>query len=244
MRCIIGSVKNSNMGTLFIVATPIGNLQDITSRALDTISSVDFIACEDTRVTSNLIKKHFLGREQEMLSKLFPFYERNENDKMIQVINMLKNDKNVALVSDAGTPTVSDPGFKLVRECKAQGINVVSIPGPSALLSALVSSGLPTDKFTFLGFPPLKQGHRLNLFKNLKESNKFIESTVIFYESPYKILKTLRDLKEIFGDITISVARELTKIHETVEHRNVQEFIDTYSKNRPKGELTILFNLK
>lgn len=244
MRCIIGSVKNSSMGTLFIVATPIGNLQDITSRALDVLSSVDFIACEDTRVTSILIKKHFSGHEQEVLSKLFPFYERNENDKMIQVINMLKNDKNVALVSDAGTPTISDPGFKLVRECKALGINVVSIPGPSALLSALVSSGLPTDKFTFLGFPPLKQGHRLNLFKNLKESNKFIESTIIFYESPYKILKTLQDLKEVFGDIKISVARELTKIHETLEHKSVQEFIDKYSKNRPKGELTVLFNLK
>jgi len=244
MRCIIGSVKNSNMGTLFIVATPIGNLQDITSRALEVLEKVDFIACEDTRTTSILIKKYFLGKEKELIGKFFPFYEKNEQGKMVQVINMLKNEMDVALVSDAGTPTISDPGFKLVRECRLLGIKVISIPGASAVITALSSSGLPTDKFLFIGFPPLKRGHRIKLFENIKKSQEFIKSTIIFYESPHKILKTLEDLMEVFGNIQITISRELTKIYENTEQKNIQEFIQIYSKTKVRGELTVLFNLK
>jgi len=231
-------------GTLFIVSTPIGNLQDITFRALKTLESVDFIAAEDTRITSILLKKYFPENYKQMNLKLFPFFEKNEQLKAEQILNILKNGKNVALVSDAGTPTVSDPGFKLVRECKAQGIDVVSIPGPTGVISALVSSGLPTDKFTFLGFPPLKPGHRLELFKKVQESHKYVEATIIFYESPHKILKTLQDLKSVFGNIQIVVARELTKIHEKVERGSIQQFIDSYSKKGVRGELTVLFSLK
>ncbi len=231
-------------GTLYLVATPIGNLQDITLRALKTLEEVDFIACEDTRLTSILVNKYFIDSKEVIKSKFFPFYEKNENLKAEQVLNMLKNEKNVALVSDAGTPTISDPGFKLVRECKRLGINVVSIPGQTAFVSALVSSGLPTDKFIFLGFPPLKQGHRQTLFKKIKEGKKYLEATIIFYESPHKILKTLNDLKAVFGNIKIVVARELTKIHESVEERAIEDYINLYTKSSPKGELTILFNLK
>lgn len=230
-------------GTLYVVATPIGNLEDITLRALKTLEEVDFIACEDTRISSILLKRYFPDNSGVMHQKLFPYYEKNEIGKMPQVLNLLKNGKSVALVSDAGTPTISDPGFKLVRECKKEGIEVVSIPGPTALISALASSGLPTDKFTFLGFPPLKQGNRLTLFRDLKSAYKYLETTIIFYESPYKIIKTLEDLKSVFGNIEIVVTRELTKIHERVEKATVDEFISKFSKG-VKGELTILFNLK
>jgi 16S rRNA (cytidine1402-2'-O)-methyltransferase len=230
-------------GKLYIVATPIGNLEDITFRALKTLQEVDFIACEDTRITSILLKRYFPDSFVIMHQKLFPFYEKNEMSKMPQILNLLKNGKNVALVSDAGTPTISDPGFKLVRECREQEIEIVSIPGPAAFTSALVSSGLPTDKLIFLGFPPLKQGNRITLFRNLKEANNYLETTIIFYESPYKILKTLEDLKSIFGNIQIVVARELTKIYEKVEKRSIEEFLSQFSKG-VKGELTVLFSLK
>lgn len=232
------------MGTFFIVATPIGNLQDITLRALKTLEDVDFIACEDTRKTSFIIKQYFKGREKEMLDKLFSYYEQVELQKIPQVVNLLKNGKNVALVSDAGTPAVSDPGFKLIREIIKNDIKVVSIPGASSVISSLVSSGLPTDKFLFVGFLPLKPGHRINFLKDLKQSLKYVNSTVIFFESPYKLLRTLSDIKEIFGDIEIVITRELTKIHEEIIKAKISTLILKYEKRAPKGEITVLFNLK
>ena len=232
------------MGNLYIVSTPIGNLQDITLRALETLASVDFIASEDTRHTTILIKKYFEENPREITDKLFPYYEEIEVQKIPQVMNLLLNDKNVALVSDAGTPTISDPGFKLVREALANKIKVISIPGPTSLISALVSSGLPTDKFQFLGFLPQKPGHRLKFLIDLKKSLEILSSTVIFFESPYKIKKSLIDLKEVFGDIEIVVGRELTKIHEEVIKDKISIFIEKYEKSSPKGELVILFNLK
>lgn len=231
------------MGTLYIVATPIGNLQDITLRALETIERVDFIASEDTRKTSILINHYFKDNKQ-IHAKLFSYYEQTEIKKIPQIINLLKNGKDVALISDAGTPTISDPGFKLVRESIEEGIKVISIPGPSSVLSSLVSSGLPTDKFLFLGFLPKKPGHRLSLLKNLKKSQELIAATVIIFESPHKIYMTLTDMINIFGDIEISVARELTKVHETTLRNNISEFIKIYQKNDPKGEIVILFSLK
>lgn len=231
------------MGNLYIVATPIGNLQDITLRALQTLSEVDFIASEDTRKTGILIKHYFKEKEIEMREKLFSYYEQTEIKRVPQIINLLLNGKNVALVSDAGTPTISDPGFKLVRECIKEGIKVVSIPGPTSLISALVSSGLATDKFLFLGFLPKKQGHRKTILKNLKKSLRLINSTVIIFESPYRLLAALSELKEILGDIEIVVARELTKIHEEVRKDLISNQINHY-KNGVKGEIVILLSTK
>lgn len=232
------------MGTLYIVATPIGNLQDITFRAIEVLNMVDVIACEDTRKTSVIIKRYFPNNQIEMQAKLFSYYEQVEYKKIPQIINLLKNDKNVALVSDAGTPTISDPGFKLVREALKEKIKVISIPGPSSLISALVSSGLPTDKFMFLGFLPQKSGHRKTFLINLKDSQQKISNTIIFFESPYKIITTLDNLKDVFGDIEIVIARELTKIYESVQKQKISLFLNIYREKLPKGEITVLFNLR
>jgi 16S rRNA (cytidine1402-2'-O)-methyltransferase len=232
------------MGTLYIVATPIGNLQDITLRSLNTLRDVDFIACEDTRVASILIRHYFKENPKIIFDKLFSYFEQNEIVKINKVLNLLNNDKNVALISDAGTPTISDPGFKLVREAHLQKINVVSIPGPSSVISSLASSGLPTDKFTFLGFLPIKPGHRITLLQKLKKSLKIVSTTVIIFESPYKILKTLQDIESVFGNIDIVMTRELTKIHEEIKKDKIQNFVNYINKKPLKGEITILFNLK
>lgn len=232
------------MGNLYIVATPIGNLQDITLRALSTLKDVDFIACEDTRKTAFLIRHYFKEDQKEMVNKLFSYYEEKEIEKQSKITNLLLNGMNVALVSDAGTPTISDPGFKLVRECIKLGVKVISIPGPSSVVSALVSSGLPTDKFTFLGFLPQKPGHRIKFLENLKKSEDFISSTIIFFESPHKLQKSLSDLLIIFGDIEIVIAREMTKIHEEITKQKISEYIVLYKNKLPKGEFVILLNLK
>lgn len=232
------------MGNLYIVATPIGNLQDITLRAMETLKSVDFLLCEDARTTSNLLNfiNNKLG-EPVKKQKLIPLYEENEVKIIQEVISTLKNGFNIGIVSDAGTPTISDPGFKLVRECIKEGIRIESIPGPTSLISALVSSGLPTDKFMFLGFLPKKVGHRKTLLENLQKSLKLINSTVIIFESPHRLLKTLDELISVFGDIEIVVARELTKVHEEVKKDLISNQIRHY-KNGVKGEIVLLFNLK
>jgi 16S rRNA (cytidine1402-2'-O)-methyltransferase len=230
-------------GKIFIVATPIGNLKDITFRALEVLKLVDYIACEDTRHASILIKEYFYESQKEMYGKLFAYYEENESGKIPQILNLLTNGKNVALISDAGTPTISDPGFKLVRECKRNNINVISIPGASSVISSITASGLPTDKFIFLGFLPLKQGHRINLLENLKKSLENLSSTVVYFESPHKIIKNLIDLKSVFGDITLTVVREQTKIHEEIISLKISELLERYKKG-VKGEMVILFNLK
>ncbi|OGH07379.1 MAG: 16S rRNA (cytidine(1402)-2'-O)-methyltransferase [Candidatus Levybacteria bacterium RBG_13_35_9] len=231
------------MGTLYIVATPIGNLQDITLRALKTLESVDFIASEDTRTSAILIKHYFKGREKEILEKLFSYYEQNESQKIPEVLNLLENGKNVALISESGTPAVSDPGFKLIREVLNKGIKVESIPGPSSVISALVFSGLPTDKFIYLGFLPKKSGHRENLLKKLKNALLLIESTVIIFESPFRVLKTLEELHKVFGNIDVVVVRELTKIHQDRVKDKITNLIEHYKKGI-KGEVIILFSLK
>jgi 16S rRNA (cytidine1402-2'-O)-methyltransferase len=232
------------MGNLYIVATPIGNLQDITLRAMETLRSVDFLLCEDIRTTSILL--NFINKktgEAEKKPKLILFFEENEIKIIEEAVSTLKSGFNIAVVSDAGTPTISDPGFKLVRECIKQGIKVESVPGPTSLISALVSSGLPTDKFLFMGFLPKKQGHRKSSLENLKKSLKLINSTVIIFESPHRLLKTLDEIKNVFGDIEIVVARELTKIHEEIRKDSINNQINHY-KNGVKGEIVLLFNLK
>lgn len=227
------------MGKLYLVSTPIGNLEDVTLRAKRILSEVSIIACEDTRKTGLLLKK----LEIERKAKLISYFEENEIRRIPEIINLLKDGKDVALASNAGTPTISDPGFKLVRECLKNNLEVIPIPGASALLAALVCSGLPTDKFIFLGYLPKKSGKRKKVLKNLATVLHSIVATVIIYESPYRILKTLNDLKDVFGDMEIVVCRELTKIHEEKKREKISEIIKYFQKTKPRGEFTILFHI-
>ena len=229
-------------GTLFIVATPIGNLQDITTRAIKTLMSVDAIAAEDTRKTG-LLLQNIMALNNTKRPRLISYYEQNEMQRIPEIINALKNGLNIALVSDAGTPTISDPGFKLVREAIREGIRVESIPGPSSVISSLVASGLPTDKFLFVGYPPRKPGHRRKLLENIASMIRIIRATIIIFEAPHKLIRTLEEMKEIFGDINIVICRELTKIHEETRREKISNSIDHFSKGKPKGEFVILFNL-
>lgn len=226
---------------LYIVATPIGNLEDITFRALNTLFSVETILCEDTRKTANLLQ-HFQKPDQK-IPNFISFYEENERQRIPEVISKLKQGTDIALVSNSGTPTISDPGFRLVRECWLESIKVVSIPGASSLIVALASSGLPTDKFIFLGFTSSKQSQRIKLFNQTKEAIERLSSTVIFFESPFRLNKSLADMMSVFGDIEIVIARELTKIHEEIKKGKISYFLDKYSKEIPKGEFVILFHL-
>jgi 16S rRNA (cytidine1402-2'-O)-methyltransferase len=224
------------MGTLYIVATPIGNMEDITLRAIRILAEVDIIACEDTRKTGMLLARLNIPKK-----KLLSYYEENELKRIPQILQILREGKNMALVSNSGTPTISDPGFKLVRECLNQGIKVEAIPGPSAVLTALVSSGLPTDKFLFLGYLPKKQGKRQEFLKNCKLLT--VHCTLIFFESPYRLPQTLKDFQEVFGDIEIVICRELTKIHEEIRRETISGAISHFEKTPPKGEFTLLFNI-
>lgn len=228
------------MGTLFIVSTPIGNLKDITLRALDTLKSVDYILAEDTRVSGKLLKNY--GIEKRMIS----FNDFNEEIKTPKAIADLKSGQDIALVSDAGTPLISDPGFKLLRQAITEGIKVESIPGPSSVIAALTISGLPPDKFLFLGYLPKKQTKRTKLLKSMftilaSMEDKKIKPTVILYESPHRILGTLEDIKELFGDIHIVIAREVTKLHEEVIRGSILEVIGSLENKPVRGELTVLF---
>lgn len=219
------------MGILYIVATPIGNLDDITIRAQKILGSVDYIACEDTRRTGQLLHSLHITPP-----KFLRYDDRNEQNTTPEILDLLESGKSVALVSDAGTPLISDPGFVIVREARKRGIPVVSIPGASALLTALTGSGLPANKFMYLGYPPEKQSHRLKLFGTLPK-----EITVIFYCAPHKLQSMLVDMKETLGDIKIVIARELTKIHEEYWKGNISEAIVYFAD--PKGEFVVCFSL-
>lgn len=227
---------------LYLVSTPIGNLEDITLRALNTLFAMDLIYCEDTRKTFSLLKN--FQKDALTIPGLVSYYEENELQRIPEVVDKLKEGKEIALATNAGTPTISDPGFKLVRECVREGIKVVPIPGPSSPIAALSSSGLPTDKFLFVGFLSPKQGQRLSLLRKIKESLEILPSTVILMESPFRIVKTLKDLQEVFGDIEIVIARELTKIYEEVKKEKISFFTSIYQEKEPKGEFVVLFNLK
>lgn len=232
------------MGILYIVATPIGNLQDITLRAIKILQSVDVIACEDTRKTGILLQKiaseNLQGHALEKKPCLVSYYEQNELQRIPEVIAAIKDGLNIALVSDAGTPTVSDPGFKLVRECIKEGIKVESIPGPSSVITALTVSGLPTDKFLFVGYPPKKTGHRKSFFENLGKLP--IKTTIIFFEGPHRLIRTLEGIMEAFGDVEIVICRELTKIYEEIRREKISKSLEHFTKTLPKGEFVILLN--
>jgi len=222
---------------LYLVSTPIGNLQDITLRAIEILKNVDIIACEDTRKTGFLLQRLKIVQR----GKLVSYYEENEEKRIPQLINEIKNGKSVALVSNAGTPTISDPGFKLVRECIAQNIKVIPIPGPSASLAALTASGFPPDKFLFLGYLPKKNLRRKKLLEKVKKIP--FSCTLILFESPKRVIKLLNEIQLIFGDVDLVLARELTKVFEEFLRGKPTELLKILEKNPPKGEVTVLFNI-
>jgi 16S rRNA (cytidine1402-2'-O)-methyltransferase len=218
------------IGTLYIVSTPIGNLEDITLRAIRVLKEVDLIAAEDTRHT-----KHLLDRYQ-IQTQLTSYHDHNKEEKAPVLIARLLEGKSVALVSDAGTPGISDPGYFLINLAADQKVPVVPIPGATAAIAALSVSGLPTDSFVFEGFLPAKHGARLKrLQKLLKE-----ERTIIFYEAPHKIMKTLEDITEVFGDRRAVITRELTKIHEETIRGTLPEILKHLREGSIKGEFTII----
>ena len=220
-----------NSGTLYIVGTPIGNLEDTTFRAIKTLQKVDLIAAEDTRHTSKLLQ-HF-----QILTPQLSYHQHNEQSRIPELIEKLNQGKAIALVTDAGMPAISDPGYELVKVCVEANISVVPIPGVTASITALCASGLPTNKFIFIGFLPTKIKLREEQLEKLSNSLE----TVVLYESPYKLLQTLEDLaKMLGGNRKIVLARELTKLHEEFWRGTVGQAIIHYQNNQPKGEFTLV----
>jgi 16S rRNA (cytidine1402-2'-O)-methyltransferase len=215
---------------LYIVPTPIGNLKDITLRALETLKEVELILAEDTRTTSNLLNHY------QITKPLSPYHQHNEHRVLQHLIDQLSQGKKMALVTDAGTPGISDPAFLLIRECIKLGIKVESLPGPTAFVPALVNSGIPSNRFVFEGFLPLKKG-RQTLLKKLAEEDR----TMIFYESPVRLVKTLQEFIQYFGaDRYCCISRELTKLFEENKRGNLQEVRDHFKEKNPKGEIVIV----
>ncbi len=221
-------------GKLYVVGTPIGNLEDISQRAVRTLGEVDFIAAEDTRVTLKLLN-HF-DIKKEMLS----YYEQNKNKKGNLIIERILKGENCAVVSDAGMPAISDPGEDLVRLAHENGITVESVPGPSALTTALAISGMKSGRFCFEGFLSVNKQSRKKHLESLKNE----ERTIIFYEAPLKLLNTLSDFLNVFGNRNITIVRELTKIHETVFRTTLKDAREFYSENTPKGEFVLIIEGK
>ncbi len=217
-------------GKLYIVGTPIGNLSDFSPRAIDTLSKVDFLAVEDTRVTVKLLN-HF-GIKKEMLA----YYEHNKNSKGNLIITRLLNGESCALLSDAGMPAISDPGEDLVRQAYENGIEVESVPGPSALITALAISGMPSGRFCFEGFLTMNKIGRREHLESLKNETR----TMIFYEAPHKLSATLQDMLKYFGNRKIAIVRELTKLHESVTHTDFEQAIAYYNDNDPRGEFVLI----
>lgn len=220
------------MGKLFIVATPIGNLSDISKRALDTLNNVDLILCEDTRVSIKLLNYY------NIKNKLIPYHKFNEKEKTNYIINELQT-KDIALISDAGTPCISDPGYVLVKEARENNIEVIGIGGISAVITALSISGLNTDSFTFYGFFPRVNKDKTNLIENIKKSNI---NTYIFYESPKRIINTLEYLYNALGNIRVSLSSDLTKLHEKTYYGNINDVLNTLKNNDKStlGEYTLI----
>lgn len=220
----------SAAGTLYVIATPIGNLEDITLRAIRILKDVRLIAAEDTRRTRILLDRY------DVVTPLTSLYDQNEAQKSGLVISRLLAGEDVAYVSDAGTPGISDPGYVLVRESVAQGIRVVPIPGPSALIAALSVSGLPMDRFVFLGFLPSKPLRRRKLLTSLREET----NTLIFYESPHRLAQSLKDIAEVLGDREVVVSREMTKVHEEFLRGPAGDLVARIGSAAVKGEVTLI----
>ena len=217
------------MGTLYVVATPIGNLEDITLRALRVLREVDLIAAEDTRHTGRLLAHYGISTPQTS------YHDHNKRLKLEPILEALTQG-DVALVCDAGTPGLSDPGYRLVREALARGFPVVPVPGPSALVAALVVSGLPTDAFVFLGFLPRRSGERRRLLAEVADQQR----TLVAFEAPHRLLESLADIETVLGDRPIAVARELTKLHEEVWRGTVRQARAHFEAHPPRGEITLV----
>ena len=223
----------SSSGVLYIVSTPIGNLGDITVRAIEILKTVDLIACEDTR-HSKFLLEHY-GIKKPLIS----YFDFSEKRRTPELLEKIKQGANIALISDAGTPGIADPGFRLIAGAIDAGIKVETLPGASAFLAALTLSGLPADRFVFEGFFPVKSGQKKNKLLALKNEDR----TLIFYESPHRILKSLEAIQETLGDIQVVVARELTKKFEEVFRGKLSEAITHFSNKKILGEFVVLFNL-
>src|SRR5215469_114271 len=223
--------KESKKGTLFVVATPIGNLEDITYRAVRVLKEADLIACEDTRHTAKLLQHY--GIDKTTVS----YHEHNEAERAEELAAKLEQGLSIAQVSDAGTPGVSDPGYRVIKLAIERGVQVVPVPGPSALLAALAAGGLPTDSFEFYGFLPAKSGQRRSLLESLRNS----QNTIVVYEAPHRIAETMKDIAELLGaERPIVLARELTKIHEEFLRGSAEEVLALVQEHELKGEITLL----
>lgn len=219
-------------GTLYLVATPIGNLADITHRAIDVLTKVALIACEDTRHTRKLLQHYGIT------TKTISYHEHNEQQRARELIEVLKRGDDVAVVSDAGTPAISDPGFRLVRAAIENDVPVVPVPGPSALISALVAAGLPTDEFFFGGFLPARSNARRTRLDELRS----VPGTLVFYEAPHRLSETLKDASEVLGEREAVVARELTKLYEEIRRGRLSELAQHYATEEPRGEIVLLID--
>lgn len=220
-------------GTLYLVATPIGNLEDITHRALRLLGEVELIACEDTRHTRKLLSHYGIN------TRTISYHDHNERERAAELLERLRQGADVAVVSDAGTPSINDPGFRLARLAIDHGLRVVPVPGASALISALVTSGLPTDEFFFGGFLPARSGARRARLSELR----LLPATLIFYEGPHRIAATLRDAREILGEREAVVARELTKLHEEIARGRLSELAERFSSaESARGEMVLVID--
>jgi len=218
------------LGALYVVATPIGNLEDITLRAIETLKSVDLIAAEDTRHTKILLDRY------DIHTPMTSYFEYNKIRKSDYILKILKEGKSVALVSDAGTPGISDPGYTIIKLCIDNNIAVVPIPGPSGVIAALTASGKPTSQFTFVGFLSPKPIKRKNQLKKLFDEDR----TIVIYESPHRIEKLLADILEVYGDTQLVVAREVTKKFEEIRREKVSFTIEHFKTQKPKGEFIVI----
>ena len=219
----------SDKGKLFVVATPIGNLQDFTFRGVETLKTVHCIFAEDTRTSKKLINHYDID------TKLYSYHDHSSEKEIDRLLEILKDQKDVALISDAGTPTISDPGYGLIRECIREGIDIIPIPGASALTAAISASGLPSDAFTFIGFLPTKKGRKKKI-SFLKD----LDTTIVLFESPHRLIKTLNQLKEVLGERPVFVGRELTKLYEEIIRGNFSSTIDFFDSKKIKGEIVIM----
>jgi 16S rRNA (cytidine1402-2'-O)-methyltransferase len=226
--------NDQSQGSLYIVATPIGNLRDITLRALDTLKAVDYVAVEDTRVSGRLFSTY------EINTRKVSYFEHNEKTRGPAIIKDLLEGKSVALITDAGTPLISDPGYLLVNLALQNDIDVIPVPGPSSLLAALCASGFPAHSFCFEGYPPKSGGKLRRFFENLKDEIR----TIILFESPHRIKKCLSAMLEVLGDREIFIGRELTKKFEERIHGTVSQILDKFEKTPPKGEMVIVIRGK
>jgi len=217
-------------GILYIIATPIGNLQDITFRAVETLKAVDLVLCEDTR-KSKILLDHY-----QIKTKCASYHDHSTPKDRIRILSFLQSGKNLALISDGGTPLISDPGFKLVRDCIEQGITITPIPGASSVISGLSVAGIPTDNFLFLGFLPTKNKDRLAKYALIKQSMV----TSVILEAPSKLLATLAEILEQLGDVNCTLAKELTKLHETITYQLISKHIEALHGNKIRGEYVII----